>query len=73
MKVVCIKSGYIKDLTEGLTYQLVKTSSGIHYDSGIEYKNFVVINDAGIEKSYSASRFITLEEFRNRKLGELGI
>ena len=73
MRVVCIKTGKIKNLTEGKSYQLIKVSKGIHLDSNIEYKNFVVVNDAGIERMYSASRFITLEEFRNKKLVELGI
>lgn len=73
MKVVCIKSGKIRNLTERNIYEVVRVSKGTHLDSLIEYKNFIVVNDAGIERSYSASRFITIDEMRELKLNELGI
>ena len=73
MKVVCIKKGLIKNLTEEKVYEVVKVRTGTHMDSLIDYKNFVVINDAGIEKSYSASRFITIEQMRELKLNKIGI
>ena len=73
MKVVCIKKGLIKNLTEEKVYEVVKIRTGTHMDSLIDYKNFVVINDAGIERSYSASRFITIEQMRELKLNKIGI
>ena len=71
MRVVCIKTGKIKNLTEGKSYQLIKVSKGIHLDSNIEYKNFVVVNDAGIERMYSASRFMTVEKWRENQLNKI--
>jgi hypothetical protein len=73
MKVVCIKKGLIKNLTEEKVYEVTKVRTGTHMDSHIDYKNFVVINDAGIERSYSASRFITIEQMREVKLNKIGI
>jgi hypothetical protein len=73
MKVVCVKRGKIKNLTEEKVYEVTKVRTGTHMDSLIDYKNFVVINDAGIEKSYSASRFITIEQMREVKLTNIGI
>lgn len=36
-----------------------------------DYSSVVVINDIGNEVNYSSHRFITIEEWRERKLNEI--
>jgi hypothetical protein len=73
MKVVCINKGGIKSLTEGKKYKVVRTNSGKHNNSDKEYNNIWVINDFGIERNYSIKRFISVPEWRDNRLKELGI
>lgn len=73
MKVVCVKRGKIKYLTEGKQYQLVQINSGTHKDSSKSYTNFIIVNDIGIEKSYSSTRFLTIQQIREVKLNNIGI
>lgn len=73
MRLVCINKGKIKNLTEGITYIVVRTNSGKHLGSNKDYSNVWVINDVGIEKHYSRKRFITISESRNKKLNTIGI
>ena len=73
MKLVCINKGRIKSLTEGKKYKVVRSNSGKHNNSDKEYNNIWVINDVGVEKHYSRKRFISVPEWRDNKLNELGI
>ena len=73
MKLVCINKGRIKNLTEGKKYKVVRTNSGKQNNSDKEYNSIWVINDVGIEKHYSRKRFISVPEWRDNKLKELGI
>lgn len=61
MKVVCIhNSNTILELNK--VYDVIK--------DGLAY---MIIDDAGDIMPYAANRFITLDEYRNRKLNEIGI
>lgn len=71
MKVVCIKhfksQGLQYELTYGKVYDVLEVpkwaSSGtIH-----------LMNDRGFKSLYNINSFITLEEWRDKKLKELGI
>lgn len=73
MELICINKGKIKNLTRGKIYKVVRTICGKHTDSDIEYNNVWVINDAGIEKHYSGKRFISVPEWRDNKLNDIGI
>ena len=71
-KIVCINnkpipgsgSGKNQSLTEGKVYET--------YDRP-DYNDVCVINDKGNEVNYSSTRFIKLEDWRNKKLNQLGI
>lgn len=70
-KIVCINNKPIpgsserkQSLTEGKVYET--------YDNP-EYRDVCVINDKGNEVNYSSTRFIKLEDWRNKKLNQLGI
>ena len=71
--VVCVKVGKIKNLTQGKTYTIVRQNMGKHDNSDKEYNNIWIVNDLGIEKHYSKKRFVSVAEFRDIKLNELGI
>ncbi len=73
MILVCINKGKIKNLTEGRKYTIVRENKGLHSNSDKNYHNIWVINDAGIERHYSTKRFITISEWRNINLNQLGI
>lgn len=74
MMVICIKNSYLDwgggickhDITIGKEYDAYIAA----YESNSYY---VVINDDGIKNAYPLTYFITLEEYRNKKLGEIGI
>ena len=68
-KIVCISNKPIpgsseitQSLTEGKIYETTDNPSN---------NDVCVINDKGIEVNYSSSRFIKLEEWRERKLNEI--
>lgn len=63
MKVICI-SRDSKDC---------KLTIGRQYDAYNIETSCEVVNDDGINCYYSFSLFITLEEYRNNKIKELGI
>lgn len=73
MKLVCIKKGKIKNLTEGCFYTIVRENKGVHLDPNMPYQGVWIVNDAGIEKHYSIKRFVSIENWRNIRLNELGI
>ena len=68
MKVVCIKkyrsTSLVYELTYGKVYDTL-TGCGL---SGIDDHNYWIINDRGNKECYLRSKFLTLEEFRNRKI-----
>jgi len=70
MKVVCIEPFYWMGKgrpQEGIRY-------GISYDVvNREFGGIKIINDFGKQHTYKESRFITLEEWRERQLNEIGI
>jgi hypothetical protein len=71
MKVVCIEPfGFRKESTtdrNGLRY-------GISYDVvNREFAGIKIINDFGKQHTYKRSRFITLKEWRERQLNEIGL
>lgn len=67
MKVVCIIE------YPGLTYH--KTYDQVGYDSKEHFgKSFIfIIDNNNVQKRYTRDFFITLEEFREKKLKELGL
>lgn len=71
MTCVCINRGKIKSLTIGKTYQITKTNNGTHQGSDKTYSNVWVINDKGDERHYSAKRFVSLDEYRERQLSKV--
>ena len=64
MKVICINNvGYEPRLTVGKEYEIIKT-----------FQNFIyILNDDERKMFYKASLFVTVEEYRDKKLNELGI
>ena len=73
MKIVCTKKYHSQGLQHELTYDKVyETVDGVGIPH-IDDFNWWIINDKGIKDFYSRNDFITLEEFRNIKLKELGI
>jgi hypothetical protein len=79
MKVVCIKKyrsqGLQYELTYGKIYDIVPKDllPSVYKISTIDNFNYWIINDRGYTEYYSKDKFITLEEFRQRKLNQLGI
>jgi hypothetical protein len=71
--MICINKGKIKNLTIGKSYKVLKLVTGTHCDSGKGYAGAIVINDAGMQKYYSAKRFVQMDEWREIQLKELGI
>lgn len=68
MKVVCIKKYRSTSLVYELTYgKVYDTLPGCGL-SGIDDYNYWIINDKGNKEYYMKSKFLTLEEFRNRKI-----
>lgn len=68
MKVVCIKKYRSTSLVYELTYgKVYDTLPGCGL-SGIDDQNYWIINDRGNKEYYMKSKFLTLEEFRNRKI-----
>lgn len=72
MRVVCIK----KYVSRGLQYEL---TYGREYDASISTINgimdncYIITNDRGLREWYYKTDFVTLEEWRELKLKELGI
>lgn len=64
MRVVCIDNKNDTDLTIGKIY--TNLSIGIH-------SNYWIKNDNGYISLYDNRLFITLEEWREKKLKEIGI
>ena len=73
MKVVCIEPfGFRKEsaadrngLGYGISYDVVSRAP---FGGGIK-----IINDFGKQHTYKRSRFITLKEWRERQLNEIGL
>lgn len=61
MKMICVNNDNCKRITIGKVYNA----------NGIVYPD--IKDDNGVKGSYLSSRFITVEEYRNRKLTEIGI
>jgi hypothetical protein len=53
----------------GKAYEVV--TSDIDVKSGIEY--YLIENETGIPYYYSSTRFMTLDEYRESKLNDIGI
>lgn len=68
-KIVCINNKPIKRVNE----KIQNLTIGKIYETydRPDYSSIVVINDIGNEVLYSSSRFITLEEWRERKLNKI--
>ena len=64
-KVICINAECSFGLTEGKIYESYKG----RYNSNKIY----IKNDWSFSVSYNKTSFLTLEEFRDQKLKELGI
>ena len=56
-------------LIVGKAYEVV--TSDIDVKSGIEY--YLIENETGIPYYYSSTRFMTLDEYRDNKLSNIGI
>ncbi len=66
MKMICIKKVGISDsLTIGKEYDM----SAFEYNGA----HFLTINDGGLFDIYPKSWFISVEEYRQKRLEELGI
>jgi hypothetical protein len=70
MKLICINNssleeGYIAPITPGNTYE-TEPNDNINL-------NYYIMNDAGFKSWEIKENFITLEEYRQQKLKELGI
>ena len=66
-KVVCIKNdGFESYLTQDKVYTLLDGEKNF-------FSPIKIIDDSGREFNYDDSRFISLEDWRGLKLGELGV
>ncbi len=66
MKVICINTGNHRYLTMGKMYEC-------EFDYEQISKCVLIIDDGGVCDFYSKSYFITIEEYRNKKLEKIGI
>jgi hypothetical protein len=64
--LVCInKDSYYKDITYGKIYDAIWQEEIVYSSDGIYYE---ITNDLGLKKQYHSSKFIKLEEWREKKL-----
>jgi len=76
-KVICIDDvtdilnfgDGIKELTYGKEYEIIER----YYQIECDRLQISIINDIGIKNEYRLSRFVTLEEWRENRLKEIGI
>ena len=68
MKVVCIDAYTFTGLTYGKVYDAI-----FNYENVYNERFITIIDNNNIKKSYLKGSFITLEEFREKKLKELGL
>lgn len=74
MKVLCIDNQDVSlSITVGKWYQVVITSLDKHESSGLKLKSYSIITDTGTRGRFSKRFFITVDEWREKKLEELGI
>ena len=74
MKVVCINEtykGHSMDLTYGKVYKVIDQVLKIHWV--IKNDTYQIINDKGSLTWYDREVVITMDEWRNKQLNELGI
>lgn len=69
MKIICIDNcsleiGTTSPITPGKIYESIETFSN---------KEYFITNDTGFKSWEQKENFITLEEFREQKLNELGL
>ena len=67
MKVVCIKSDRNNKVTVDKVYNV------IYVNEVLSVNNYYIEDDLGYKSLYDKRMFITLEEFREKRLSELGI
>lgn len=67
MKVVCIKSDRNNKVTVGKTYDTM------NINVILSKLNYYIEDDLGDRALFDTRMFITLEEFREKRLSELGI
>ena len=68
MKVVCIDAYTFTGLTYGKVYDAT-----FSYENVYNERFITIIDNNNIKKSYLKGSFITLEDFRDKKLKELGL
>ena len=73
-KVICVSTGRVPELTlhkiyDGFIFHPLKEDCGF-YDST---STIQVVNDKNKVTTYKSERFMTLDEYRELKLNELGI
>jgi hypothetical protein len=75
MKVVYITDGKYPELTLGKEYNVKKIITDIERDIDNKYEiyTYLSICNNGINILYDGKYFITLEEYRNKRLEEIGI
>jgi len=84
MKVICIETYDFNDLTKGKIYDVIKKGPGLKHefmkyvDINSPYNHevyifYTIIDDSGWAEDYKKSQFISLEEWREKQLNELGI
>ena len=70
MEVICIKSGQRIGLTLNKKYDVIDSFYASNkYFHRIDY--YKIINDNGKLRNYYADKFITLVEFRNKRINEI--
>lgn len=67
MKIVCIKSDRNNKVTVDKVYNVM------YVNEVLSVNNYYIENDSGDKCLYDKRMFITLEEFREKRLSELGI
>ncbi len=70
MKVICINNGGFTELIIGKEYECEEITGYYSNDNMFNKYYTLIINYLEI---YPIELFLTIEEYRNRKLGELGI
>lgn len=74
MKVLCIDNKDVSlSITVGKWYQVVISSLDKYESSELKLKTYYIITDRGTQGRFNKKFFITVDEWRETKLEELGV
>ena len=73
MKVMCINNSKDAPITPGKMYSDITSNWTEGLDGPMNKIAYLIVNDDGYESWEQKENFITLEEFREQQLNDLGI